>query len=109
MKSHGLPEAWVRTAAWQREEVGRLTAADLSSSLALCLSRQEAGTAGRTWRGTAICLPELCPRFFSFQVRGHDTGGTGLGSKLIRGAVCKGGCLLDALILIGAGVFFKAT
>lgn len=109
VKSHSLPEAWVRRAAWQREEVGRLTAADPSSSPALCLSRQEAGAAGRTCSGTAACLPDPCPRFFSFQVRGRGAGDAGLGSELIRGAVCEGGCLLDALILVGAGVFFEAT
>lgn len=32
-------------------------AAGLSCPLALCLSRQEAGAAGRTWSGTAARLP----------------------------------------------------
>lgn len=43
------------------------------------------------------------------QLRGLGTQGSGLGSKLIRGAVCERGCLLDALILIRAGVFLEAT
>lgn len=58
---------------------------------------------------SCLCLAEPCPRFFDFQVRGLGSGDAGLGSKLIRGAVCEGGCFLDALILLGAGVSLEAT
>lgn len=64
---------------------------------------------GRAWNRTAVRQPERGPGFLRFQIRGLGSGGTGLGSKLIRGAVCERGRLLDALILIGAGVFLQAT
>lgn len=113
LKSQGLPEASRRQKCLLegKGQCGQ-TAADQSCSQGCVFPRHEEDTqeAGRTrGREICLCLPEPCPRLSNFRARGLGSGGAGWGSKLIGGAVCEGRCLLDALILLGAGVSLEAT
>lgn len=113
LKSHGLPEALPgEKCLAERKGWSGLTAADLSSSQSCGFPQQEHSRGREDLRLEELSLPaRALPKIL--HLPGWDlrlrSGGAGLSSKLIRGAVCEGGCLLDALILLGAGISLEAT